>query len=116
MIVSLVIGSGSCARFHGIKDSIYSDRHVGFCEYRHKLLTICRVSAKALHVALQSGSIGFYAAGIRGKEPRLASLFQPVYKLLISHLIGILRGKMGIHDWDITFAQSESTNLQIVRK
>ena len=99
-----------------IKDSIYSDRHLGFCEYRHKLPTMCTVSAKALLVALQSGSVAFYAAGISGKEPHLASLFQLVYKLFMSHLIGILQGKMGIHDWDITFAQADSPNLQMVRK
>ena len=67
-------GSGSCAGFHCIKDFIYSDGHVGFCEYRYKRLTICTVSAKALHVALQSGSVAYYAAGIRGKEPRLPCL------------------------------------------
>lgn len=74
MIVSLVIKSGSCARFYCIKDSIYSDGRLGFCEYRHKLLTICTVGANALHVAPQSGSVAFYAAGIGGKQPRPRSL------------------------------------------
>ena len=74
------------------------------------------MGAKALHVAPQSGSVAYYAAGISGKQPRLPSLVYRAYKLLISHPIGILRGKMGIHDWDITFAQAGSTNLQIVRK
>ena len=69
-----MIESSSCARFHCIKDSMYSDSPVGFCEYRHKLLVVHTVGAKALHVASQSGSVAFYTAGVIGTEPRLPCL------------------------------------------
>ena len=111
MIVSFVIESRSYARFHCIKDFVYSDGHFGFCEYRHKLLTIRTVGD-----GTQSGSVAFYAAGIIGTESRLPSLVYRVYKILISQTIGILRGKLGIHDWDISFAQANAPSLQIVRK
>ena len=111
-----MIESDSCARFHCIKDSIYSDGHVGFCEYRNKLLTLRTVGAKVLHVAPQSGSVAHYAAGIIGKKPRLQSFVYHVYKLLISQTIGILQGRMGIHSWDVPVVQVHSTSGYIVRK
>ena len=72
------VGSGSCARVHYIKHSIYSDGRVGFCEYKHKLLTLRTAGAKALHVAPQSGSVAYYAVGVSGKKPPLPSLLCPL--------------------------------------
>ena len=96
-----------------IDNSNYSDHYSGYGE-SSVLFSILRIAyAEALGVEPQIGTVAYYAATVYGERYSLPSV--RIIAISKSQTTGVLRGRIGIHQWNISIPQAASKSLQIVR-